>query len=379
MIIAPILPQIGAQLAVESHLLGTLVTAYAFAVGIFALIVGPISDRIGRRKILLYGTASMTLSLLLHVFATGYWSFLLVRAITGAAGGILSGSAVSYIGDYFPYEKRGWANGWVMSGAASGQVLGIPLGTILSEKVAFYAPFVLFSITMALTFILIWRYLPQPSVEQRQHKISIKNSVSDYWVMLKRPEIGSASLAYMVMFLSISMFIVYLPSWLTYQFRVTSEDIALMFFVGGIANVMTGPNAGRFSDVVGRKKLILLSCSGTALIMGISTFVIQEFYIVYFLFFITMMLVAMRISPFQALLSEIVSGNNRGSLMSLTVSLGQLGFGIGGAFAGVVYSKVNYFTSTIIGAFFILSAGLIIWKFVPEPELKPKPTKTLVS
>jgi len=379
MIIAPILPQIGAQLAVESHLLGTLVTAYAFAVGIFALIVGPISDRIGRRKILLYGTASMTLSLLLHVFATGYWSFLLVRAITGAAGGILSGSAVSYIGDYFPYEKRGWANGWVMSGAASGQVLGIPLGTILSEKVAFYAPFVLFSITMALTFILIWRYLPQPSVEQRQHKISIINSVSDYWVMLKRPEIGSASLAYMVMFLSISMFIVYLPSWLTYQFRVTSEDIALMFFVGGIANVMTGPNAGRFSDVVGRKKLILLSCSGTALIMGISTFVIQEFYIVYFLFFITMMLVAMRISPFQALLSEIVSGNNRGSLMSLTVSLGQLGFGIGGAFAGVVYSKVNYFTSTIIGAFFILSAGLIIWKFVPEPELKPKPTKTPVS
>jgi predicted MFS family arabinose efflux permease len=379
MIIAPILPQIGAQLAVESHLLGTLVTAYAFAVGIFALIVGPISDRIGRRKILLYGTASMTLSLLLHVFATGYWSFLLIRAITGAAGGILSGSAVSYIGDYFPYEKRGWANGWVMSGAASGQVLGIPLGTILSEKVAFYAPFVLFSITMALTFILIWRYLPQPSVEQRQHKISIKNSVSDYWVMLKRPEIGSASLAYMVMFLSISMFIVYLPSWLTYQFRVTSEDIALMFFVGGIANVMTGPNAGRFSDVVGRKKLILLSCSGTALIMGISTFVIQEFYIVYFLFFITMMLVAMRISPFQALLSEIVSGNNRGSLMSLTVSLGQLGFGIGGAFAGVVYSKVNYFTCTIIGAFFILSAGLIIWKFVPEPELKPKPTKTLVS
>jgi predicted MFS family arabinose efflux permease len=379
MIIAPILPQIGAQLAVESHLLGTLVTAYAFAVGIFALIVGPISDRIGRRKILLYGTASMTLSLLLHVFATGYWSFLLVRAITGAAGGILSGSAVSYIGDYFPYEKRGWANGWVMSGAASGQVLGIPLGTILSEKVAFYAPFVLFSITMALTFILIWRYLPQPSVEQRQYKISIKNSVSDYWVMLKRPEIGSASVAYMVMFLSISMFIVYLPSWLTYQFRVTSEDIALMFFVGGIANVMTGPNAGRFSDVVGRKKLILLSCSGTALIMGISTFVIQEFYIVYFLFFITMMLVAMRISPFQALLSEIVSGNNRGSLMSLTVSLGQLGFGIGGAFAGVVYSKVNYFTSTIIGAFFILSAGLIIWKFVPEPELKTKPTKILVS
>jgi len=374
MIIAPILPQIGAQLAVESHLLGTFVTASAFAVGVFALIVGPISDRIGRRKILLYGTAAMTLSLLLHVFATGYWSFLLIRAIAGAAGGILSGSAVSYIGDYFPYEKRGWANGWVMSGAASGQILGIPLGTILSEKVAFYAPFVLFSITMGLTFVLIWRYLPQPEVEQRDHKLPILHSVEHYWVMIKRPEIGSASLAYMVMFLSISMFIVYLPSWLTYQFRVNSEDIALMFLVGGLANVITGPNAGRFSDVVGRKKLILLSCTGTAVIMSLSTFVVQEFYIVYLLFFLTMMLVAMRISPFQALLSEIVSGNNRGALMSLTVSLGQLGFGIGGALAGLVYAKMNYLANTLIGAFFILSAGLIIWKYVPEPELK-KTTK----
>jgi len=316
----------------------------------------------------------MTLSLLLHVFATGYWSFLLIRAIAGAAGGILSGSAVSYIGDYFPYEKRGWANGWVMSGAASGQILGIPLGTILSEKVAFYAPFVLFSITMGLTFVLIWRYLPQPEVEQRDHKLPILHSVEHYWVMIKRPEIGSASLAYMVMFLSISMFIVYLPSWLTYQFRVNSEDIALMFLVGGLANVITGPNAGRFSDVVGRKKLILLSCTGTAVIMSLSTFVVQEFYIVYLLFFLTMMLVAMRISPFQALLSEIVSGNNRGALMSLTVSLGQLGFGIGGALAGLVYAKMNYLANTLIGAFFILSAGLIIWKYVPEPELK-KTTK----
>jgi predicted MFS family arabinose efflux permease len=82
------------------------------------------------------------------------------------------------------------------------------------------------------------------------------------------------------------------------------------------------------------------------------------------------MLVAMRISPFQALLSEIVSGNNRGSLMSLTVSLGQLGFGMGGAIAGVVYAKMNYLANTLIGAFFILMAGLIIWKYVPEPELK---------
>src|SRR5690606_34884162 len=128
-------------------------TAYAFMVGVFALIMGPVSDRIGRRRILLYGTLAMTVALALHAAATGYTSMLVIRAIAGAAGGVLSGSAVSYIGDYFPYERRGWANGWVMSGAATGQIVGIPLGTILSESIAFYAPFLLFSATMAVTFV----------------------------------------------------------------------------------------------------------------------------------------------------------------------------------------------------------------------------------
>ena len=33
--------------------------------------------------------------------------------LTGAAAGLLTGSAISYVGDYFPYDRRGWASGWV--------------------------------------------------------------------------------------------------------------------------------------------------------------------------------------------------------------------------------------------------------------------------
>ncbi len=68
---------------------GTLITAYAFTVGLFALIMGPVSDRIGRRKILLYGSLAMTVALALHAVATGYTSMLVVRAAAGAAGGVL--------------------------------------------------------------------------------------------------------------------------------------------------------------------------------------------------------------------------------------------------------------------------------------------------
>ncbi|HCR03774.1 MAG TPA: MFS transporter, partial [Gemmatimonadetes bacterium] len=94
MILSPILPQIRTEIGIEAAVLGTLVSAYSLMVGIFAVISGPISDRIGRRRILLLGTGVMTLALFLHVFIADYVSFLVLRMLTGVAGGVLSGSAV---------------------------------------------------------------------------------------------------------------------------------------------------------------------------------------------------------------------------------------------------------------------------------------------
>ncbi|MEP5612963.1 MAG: MFS transporter, partial [Cyclobacteriaceae bacterium] len=90
-IMSPILSQIGEQLDISESLRGTLITAYAITLGIVALITGPISDRVGRRKILLIGAGAMALSLLLHQFAFDYWSMLGFRILSGFAGGILTG------------------------------------------------------------------------------------------------------------------------------------------------------------------------------------------------------------------------------------------------------------------------------------------------
>jgi predicted MFS family arabinose efflux permease len=71
MLIAPIIPQIATQLTIDEAALGTLITAYSVAVGAFALLVGPISDRIGRRPVLLAGTGLMTAALAAHRAGTG--------------------------------------------------------------------------------------------------------------------------------------------------------------------------------------------------------------------------------------------------------------------------------------------------------------------
>jgi predicted MFS family arabinose efflux permease len=85
-------------------------------------------------------------------------------------------------------------------------------------------------------------------------------------------------------------------------------------------------------------------------------------------FFVLMILVAMRISPFSAMLTSLVSDERRGSLMSLTVALGQVGFGLGGAISGPLYAELGYRSNTVIGAVAVLGMGLIVWFLVPEPS-----------
>ncbi|MCH8177689.1 MAG: MFS transporter, partial [Proteobacteria bacterium] len=61
-------------------------------VGLFAILSGPVSDRIGRRRILLAGCGVMTVALASHGLVDSYWSFLAVRVFAGMAGGVLSGA-----------------------------------------------------------------------------------------------------------------------------------------------------------------------------------------------------------------------------------------------------------------------------------------------
>lgn len=367
MIISPMLPQIGAQLGIPEATQGTLVSAYALMVGVCALLIGPISDKVGRRRVLLAGSGLMTLALALHVAATSYAALLVLRGLAGAAGGVLSGAAVSYVGDYFPYERRGWANGWIMSSTALGQILGVPLGTLLAGRYGFRMPFLLFAVTMGATFLLVWRFVPQPPVRRTAGRLTISGALKNYVEMLKRTETLAAAATYALMFLSIALYVIYLPTWLTTTRQATSGQIASLFLVGGVANALTGPYAGRLSDIVGRKALILTSCLGLSVVMLTTTWLVRDFWVAYPLFFLTMMLVAARMSPFQALLSAIVSDEQRGQLMSLAISIGQLGFAVGGALAGLAYTRYGYASNTIAGAASVLLMALVVWRFLPEP------------
>lgn len=368
MIIAPILPRIGEELAISPSLLGTLISAYGIFLGVFALIIGPISDRIGRRRVLLWGTGCMTIALGLHAAAIDYFSLMTVRAVAGAAGGLLSGAAVSYVGDYFPYERRGWANGWIMSGVAFGQIIGIPLGTVLAEAFGFRIPFLWFSAAMAGSFVLILLKVPQPDVQLDPNPLSVRRALAGYADMFRDRQVSAAAGTFFLLFFALALYIVYLPTWLEATLGVSGNEVAVMFLVGGIAAVITGPQAGKLSDRVGRKPLIILSCIGMAVVSLLTPMLTTNMIVAHVLFFLAMVTMSMRISPLQSLLTALVPASRRGTLLSFTVAVGQIGISLGGAIAGPIYAYSGFTADLIIAAVAFLLTAWVVATILPEPR-----------
>lgn len=359
MLVAPIIPQIAAQLGVEEARLGILVTSYAVAVGAFALVTGPVSDRVGRRSVLLAGAALMTVALALHGLADSYLSLLAVRALAGVAGGVLNGAAVAYVGDFFPAERRGRANGWIISGFAAGQIAGIPVGTLLASGFGYRAPFLLFAVVTTLSLGLVFVALPQPNIGRAGTPLTLGSAVGGYRDLLARRDVAAATVVFFVMFGGSTLYMTFLPTWLTVTIGVGAGAIATLFLLGGLSNAVVGPVSGSLSDSLGRKRIIVAASVGLALLMALTPF-LGSFPLVAGTFVLVMALFASRATSFTTMLTELVDGDQRGSLMSLTVGVGQVGVGVGGALAGSIYGSVGYAPSAVAaGLSMLLIAGLI--------------------
>lgn len=379
-IVTPILPVIGAALDVDPARLGLLVTVYSLVLAAAALVMGPVSDRIGRRQALLLGAGTLVVALGLHGLASSFEALVAVRVLAGAGGGMLSGAAVSYVGDYFPYARRGWATGWVMSGVPFGLVLGIPLGRVLAVGYDFRTPFLAFAVVMAVAFVLVLTVVPQPDVE-RERRLSLRDTLLRYPRLLQQRDAVVAAATYFLMYFSLGLIVVYLPQWLTERFPLGIElfgrplrffgldvdFIATLFLVGGAVGVVTGPLAGALSDRIGRKPLILASCFGLAVVTLAVTYLVAARWVAYPVYIAIMVLFAMRMTPLQALLTALVPDKQRGSLLSLTIAVGQIGTAIGAALGGVLYAGVGYRINTFASTAAILLMALLVWRALPEP------------
>ena len=376
----PLLSSIGTELGIEESLRGTLITAYSLTLAVFALIAGPLSDHFGRRKILLWGSFTMATSLGLHILADDYTSILILRSLTGIAGGILTGSCVSYIGDYFPLKKRGWANGIVATGSAVGQIAGIPAGTLLADSVSLSAPFLFFSIIMSFACLMIKLFVPQPTIEAPDNVRKPLTILADYANLIRRPYVVPVAFGYLLMFLSITIYIVYFPSWIETEFKADITEIATLFLLGGLATAIGGTMAGKAADVRGRRPVILYSSVGLGMVMMLTTPLLQHsFWNACILFAIVMLLISARTIPFQALVSDIIPDHCRGKLFCFSIAVGQAGMGLGAALTGYVFSSYGFMGNSLIGATAVIGMALIVLRYIPDQAIYANQVEKMIT
>jgi DHA1 family tetracycline resistance protein-like MFS transporter len=136
-LLIPVLPKLivefqGGDLTNGSHAYGWIVSIYALMQFIGSPILGSLSDRFGRRKIILIATAGSALDYVIMAIAPSLSWLFVARTIAGFTAGIFS-TANAYIVDVTPPEKRAGAFGLLGAAFGIGFVLGPALGGFLAE------------------------------------------------------------------------------------------------------------------------------------------------------------------------------------------------------------------------------------------------------
>ncbi|WP_052812661.1 MFS transporter [Desulfonatronum thioautotrophicum] len=334
MLVAPLLSQISHRLDVPEVHLGWLISGYAIAMGVCTLAWGPISDRLGRRRLLMLASGLMALALFAHWWAQSYSAMLLMRVLAGAIGGALTTGTLAAVGDYIPPSHRGWATGWIISGFAAGQIVGVPVGVFLSGTMDDRLPFVLLGLLMAGATWLVWRWMP--SLPSRP-SVTVSEMLADGRRHLTTPKLLAGCGVGVCLFGGMGLFIPFFPLWMERSLLLTSQQVAWVFSVGGVAVVISSVLLGRLSDRIGRHGLIVAGSLGVGLFMLLAPLLVFWPAGAYLLFALLMGCAAARGSAFRALQTELVPAGELGRYLSLSATFENIGYAVGSAMAGWLY------------------------------------------
>ncbi|MEM7145089.1 MAG: TCR/Tet family MFS transporter [Verrucomicrobiota bacterium] len=178
-IVVPILPALveelqGKGLARASYTYGLLVALYSLMQFIFAPLLGSLSDRFGRRKVILASLLGAGLDYFLLAFAPNLWWFVVGRLIAGITGANFT-AASAYIADISPPEKRAANFGLIGAAFGLGFVVGPAIGGWLGE-IGLRVPFIAAGILTLLNWLYGVFVLPESLAPENRRAFSWKRA-----------------------------------------------------------------------------------------------------------------------------------------------------------------------------------------------------------
>lgn len=177
-LVIPIFPFYIERLGVGGSALGLLVAVAAFTEFAFGPVWGGISDRRGRKPILMIGIFGYGLSLLFFGLSTELWMLFASRALSGVLSSATLTTAMAYIGDSTPGKARGGGMGLLGAAGGAGAIIGPGIGGLLAGRslaTPFFAGAGLSLIALLLVALLLPESLPPEARLEKKERGGISN------------------------------------------------------------------------------------------------------------------------------------------------------------------------------------------------------------
>jgi DHA1 family bicyclomycin/chloramphenicol resistance-like MFS transporter len=252
-IFLPSLPGMTAHFDTEYRLIQLSVAVYLGVNAMLQLFIGPISDRLGRRPVILGGLAIFLLATLGCIFAGNVWIFLFFRMMqaTVVAAMVLSRAVVR---DMVPDAQAASMIGYVTMGMAVVPMIGPAIGGMLDQvygwQASFWALFILGLAVMALA----WADLGETAPLSGQ---SFHEQIRDYPELFTSPRFWGYAMAAA---LSSGAFFTYLggaPFVGSVVFEMTPSQLGLFFGAPAVGYFLGNFVSGRFSVRIGVNRMVL--------------------------------------------------------------------------------------------------------------------------
>jgi predicted MFS family arabinose efflux permease len=345
-LVPPLLTSIASHFDVSAGHAGIIVTSYSLAAAVFALFAGPLSDRIGRKKVLVGGLALFTAASFSTQHVTTLAALVIARTLTGCAAGTLSTCALSFAGDHYSYAQRGRAMGVLSMSYFFAFVVSAPVGALMAPRWGWQAIFGCLAVLGVVVFVLASSKLPAPKRDHVTHPM-----LPNFHLHFAKPDRLAGIAAAFLTSGGLVGFLTYVGAWLINERRVGVNSLALVFMISGVAAVAAAPLSGWLSDHAGKRRVIIWANVllapvflvvarldwGWTLWLGIALLGIAA---------------SARQGPLHALTTEIVGPQIRGEYTAVRNAASQIGIALAAAISAYVFDRAGFAGVSIVAAVF---------------------------
>lgn len=365
-IIIPLLPFYGEHFQADPRTVGLLMASYSLAQFISAPIWGRMSDRAGRRPVLLLSLAGAALAYLLLAFADVLWMLFAARLLGGLMAGNIS-AAFAYMADVTTKENRAKGMGLIGAAFGIGFILGPAIGGILAgpdPMAADYRSPALAAAALSLAALLLaFVRLPEslsPEIRARNANLPRARRLAQFGDALKLPGVGLLMLlGFLATFVFAGLETTF-AMWSRRAFGWGPEQNGWLFaYVGLISAAIQGGLMGRLAKRFGERALIAQGAAALAIGIGAIPFCIQVWQL-----YLAMAVAAYGFSvinpAFNSLISQKTPDTDQGGVMGVTRSVTTLARVVGPAWAGLLFAWLGrdwpYFSGALVMAAVLLLA-----------------------